>query len=252
MTIDQRLTYLRLALIVVGAIFLFGVYPLTVLWPAGWAWHADGPSLYLQMILGLYATLGVFLFLAVPALSAGEADRNVVSLLQLLLAGTAVVLIARSTWLRLVIGGSFALTLLTRFVPGLLPQATTLTMSFAYNALVTAAMARAVFGPGEVNHHRISGAIFIYLNIALLFALAFAGLRLAIPDALAGFPPGAPMRLSEMIHFSFATLTTIGDGPVSPQSPFAKSLADLEAIVGHLFPAILLARLVGLHISRAK
>ena len=194
----------------------------------------------------------VFLFIAVPALSAGEADRSIVSLLQLLLAGTAVVLIARSTWLRLVIGGSFAATLLTRFAPGLLPQAMTLTMSFAYNFLVTAAMARAVFGPGEINHHRIAGAVFIYLNIALLFALAFAGLRLVLPNALAGYQADSPVRLSEMIHFSFATLTTIGDGPVTPLLPFAKSLADLEAIVGHLFPAILLARLVGLHISRAK
>jgi len=39
------------------------VYPLTIFWPAGWAWHHSGQSLYLQMILGVYATLGIFLIL---------------------------------------------------------------------------------------------------------------------------------------------------------------------------------------------
>ena len=54
---------LRIALIVVGLIFLLGIYPLTVVWPAGWRWHPDQPA-YLQMILGIYATLGVFLLRA--------------------------------------------------------------------------------------------------------------------------------------------------------------------------------------------
>lgn len=60
---STRLRYLRLALRAFGLIFIFGVYPLTVLWPSGWTWHA-GQSDYLQMIMGIYATLGVFLLLA--------------------------------------------------------------------------------------------------------------------------------------------------------------------------------------------
>ncbi len=60
----NRVKYLRVALITFGLLFLVGVYPLTLLWPTGWAWHHTGQSLYLQMILGLYATLGVFLLLA--------------------------------------------------------------------------------------------------------------------------------------------------------------------------------------------
>jgi hypothetical protein len=58
-----RLRYLRLALKAIGLFAIFGVYPLTVVWPSGWAWHS-GQSHYLQMIIGIYATLGVFLFLA--------------------------------------------------------------------------------------------------------------------------------------------------------------------------------------------
>jgi Family of unknown function (DUF6632) len=61
---NSKLAALRAALVVVGIIFIVGVYPLTILWPSGWAWHMSGHSTYLQMILGIYATLGVFLLLA--------------------------------------------------------------------------------------------------------------------------------------------------------------------------------------------
>jgi hypothetical protein len=60
---SDRLKYLRIALLIVGLIFIFGIYPLTIVWPSGWSWNA-GQSEYLQMILGIYATLGVFLVIA--------------------------------------------------------------------------------------------------------------------------------------------------------------------------------------------
>ena len=63
MTDADRTRRLRLALRVFGLVFIFGVYPLTVLWPSGWSWH-HGQSEYLQMIIAIYASLGVFLLLA--------------------------------------------------------------------------------------------------------------------------------------------------------------------------------------------
>jgi hypothetical protein len=63
MTETERTKYLRIALIAVGLIFIVGIYPLTIIWPSGWSWNT-GQSEYLQMILGIYATLGVFLLLA--------------------------------------------------------------------------------------------------------------------------------------------------------------------------------------------
>ncbi len=60
---DRRLSALRVVLVAVGLIFLVGVFPLTRLWPAGWSW-GTGHSHYLFMILGVYATLGVFLLMA--------------------------------------------------------------------------------------------------------------------------------------------------------------------------------------------
>jgi hypothetical protein len=60
---SARIKYLRVALLLVGVIFVVGIYPLTVVWPSGWSWNT-GQSEYLQMILGIYATLGVFLVIA--------------------------------------------------------------------------------------------------------------------------------------------------------------------------------------------
>ena len=64
MTEADRIKYLRIALVVVGLTFTFGIWPLTIVWPSGWSWHPGGRSEYLEMILGIYATLGVFLMLA--------------------------------------------------------------------------------------------------------------------------------------------------------------------------------------------
>jgi hypothetical protein len=59
----NRLLFLRIALIAVGLTFIFGIYTLSIVWPSGWAW-GHGHSHYLMMILGVYATLGVFLLIA--------------------------------------------------------------------------------------------------------------------------------------------------------------------------------------------
>ena len=63
----DRTKYLRVALRAVGLIFIVGIYSLIVIWPSGWSWHS-GPSRhlphYLQMMLGVYATLGIFLLIA--------------------------------------------------------------------------------------------------------------------------------------------------------------------------------------------
>jgi hypothetical protein len=59
----NRQRYLKLALRILATVFVFGFYLLTIVWPSGWVWHA-GQSHYLQMMIAIYATLGVFLFIA--------------------------------------------------------------------------------------------------------------------------------------------------------------------------------------------
>ena len=62
------------------------------------------------------------------------------------------------------------------------------------------------------------------------------------PATQSGEPP-----ISELIYFSFTTLTTLGVGDILPVHPMARSLTTLEALVGQLYPAVLLARLVTLY-----
>ena len=60
-----RIKYLRIALRLVGVLFIGGIYTLTQVWPSGWSWHTGHHTPhYLQMILGVYATLGIFLLIA--------------------------------------------------------------------------------------------------------------------------------------------------------------------------------------------
>ena len=64
---SDRIKYLRVALMAVGVIFIVGIYSLVMIWPSGWSWHSGNSSHlphYLEMILGVYATLGVFLLFA--------------------------------------------------------------------------------------------------------------------------------------------------------------------------------------------
>ena len=119
---------------------------------------------------------------------------------------------------------------------------------------LSAVVARAVFGPGKVTFHRIVGGILLYLTIGLTFVALFGLVAIVIPDAFKGLEPlkGNFAIAGNLIYFSFVTLTTIGYGDIVPVHPYARGLANLEAVIGQLYPATLLARLVSLEIVSEK
>ncbi len=118
-------------------------------------------------------------------------------------------------------------------------------------------VAGAVFAPGPINTHRILGAIVLYLNLALFFGTFYRFILDFAPAAFAGVA-GVPDKVegekgfASIVYFSFVTLTSTGYGDILPINPFARSLANLESIVGQLFPAILLARLVAQHLEQGR
>ena len=111
-------------------------------------------------------------------------------------------------------------------------------------------VARATFAPGRITYHRVIGAVLLYLTVAVIFAALFTFVGTLQPQAFAGMAvEDSPALASRLIYFSFATLTTTGYGDVAPIDPIARSLCNLEAIFGQLYPATLLARLVTLQLA---
>ena len=114
-------------------------------------------------------------------------------------------------------------------------------------------VARQVFAAGRVTYHRIIGAILLYFLISLMFVALFVIVGQMIPKAFSGIVIEDSTALaSNLIYFSFTTLTSTGYGDIVPVHPIARSLCNLKSIVGQLYPAILLARLVTLEIEDRK
>jgi hypothetical protein len=113
-----------------------------------------------------------------------------------------------------------------------------------------------VFRDGPVTAHRIRGAIVIYLLLAVMWAFTYQVVALTIPHAFRlpeGMTAGDPDALRrELIYFSVVTLTTTGYGDIIAVHPVARTLVMLEALVGQLYPAIVLAWLVSLAIMHKK
>jgi voltage-gated potassium channel Kch len=109
----------------------------------------------------------------------------------------------------------------------------------------------AVYAPGRITFHRLRGAAVMYLNFAMIFASFFSLIRDLNPAGFTGLPAaaGGLGELATMLYFSLTTLTTTGYGDIVPVDPFARSLANLEAVIGPFFLAITVAKLVTLELD---
>jgi hypothetical protein len=117
-------------------------------------------------------------------------------------------------------------------------------------ALLVVMTLKQTFLPGPVSVHRVMGGVAAYLLIGVTWAFAYKLLMEIVPNAIhfqtplaVGVPTGEPSRL---IYFSFETLTTVAFGDAYPVHRVARSLTTAEALIGQLYPAILIATLVGM------
>ena len=110
--------------------------------------------------------------------------------------------------------------------------------------------ARQVLFTGSINGHKITGAICIYLLLGMIWALMYLLIAEAVPGAFNGLHQ-APWyeNFSALSYFSFVTLTTLGYGDISPRLAIPQFLAYMEAVVGVLYIAILVASLIGARMS---
>lgn len=111
---------------------------------------------------------------------------------------------------------------------------------------LTWVVAHAVYAPGRITFRRLQGAAVLYLNLATIFAAAYGLIWKLSPDAFVNLvtPAGGPQEVATMLYFSLTTLTTTGYGDIVAVDPFARSLANLESVLGQFFLAITVARLV--------
>lgn len=119
--------------------------------------------------------------------------------------------------------------------------------------LLIVVLADNVFSDGPVDLNRIVGAVSIYFVLGLVFAFVFSLLQAFQPGAFNLTPISKEagshqLMFSELNYFSNVTLTTLGYGDINPISRPARTLATLEAMIGQLYLAIVMARLVGLYI----
>jgi Ion channel len=120
-------------------------------------------------------------------------------------------------------------------------------LSFAFDVLIVVVMFRRVFAPGQPNSETIFGALCIYLLIGFAFASIFGMVTLFQPHAFYLDPKAnlhaSPNRL-DLVYFSFATMSSLGAAGITPVSGEARCVSVIEAIVGVLYLAVLISRLV--------
>ena len=80
--------------------------------------------------------------------------------------------------------------------------------------------------------------------VGLICADAYKLIYIIVPGSFAGIPVhDSSVNRSTWVYFSFVSLTTVGYGDITPVTRVARSIANLEALIGQLYPAIVLARL---------
>ncbi len=172
-------------------------------------------------LLVLLETVG--LFLVAPLAEKGAVPVAIVALLVAAITGCVVVVVWGSRLAGVALAAGAAVELAATIIRIVRPSDRTEALDFAAGLLfamtLIGVIGIAVFRTGPVSIHRVLGAIAIY---------------------------------AALIYFSFSTLTTSGYGDIVPVDPFARSAANLEAVIGQLFPATVLARLITLQLQARR
>jgi len=132
-------------------------------------------------------------------------------------------------------------------------------LQILFYLVIAASILEQVFKSKAITRETVAGAICVYLMMGTIWADVYGIMEIARPGT---FPPyetssgekitDPHLRSSQFHYFSFVTLSTLGYGDITPKTREAQSLASMEAIIGQLFLAVLIARLVGQQVSRRE
>ena len=207
-------------------------------------------------LTALLVVLCLQIFVFYPLADSALGKTLVQTLFFLLLVSGVMTVIGTHIWGKLVVLLA-SVSLITRCVGYFYHSAQMMTlntvMSLLFSVLLVSIILVQVFREGPVNAHRIAGSVAAYLLIGITSGVAYFLIALQSPDAFSFQRPlisaDEHVLQAKLFYFSFITLTSVGYGDIVPVHPMAQTLAMFEALIGQLFPAILLARLVSLEIE---
>ena len=132
--------------------------------------------------------------------------------------------------------------------------------SILFLVYIIALLLKFLFSIDRVTFDTISASLCVYILFGVLWAIVFSLVDL-FGESAAFANNLTPSHGDQLIHFegsdtttalyySFVTMTTLGYGDITPVSPMARILSAIEAMIGQMYLAVLVARLVGLHIAQ--
>ena len=211
-------------------------------------WHEDR---HLSFFLAFLVLMTIF----VPMVGESRPGRIAIDLtFALMLLSGAIATVHKRILIYLILALTileFTADVIAEFDPSFSPRVwDTALKVFCMAILVIMALKQTFLLPGPVSVHRVMGGVAAYLLIGVTWAFVYKLLLEITPDAIhfltplgGGVATGEPGRL---IYFSFETPTTVSYGDAYPVHRVARSLTTAEALIGQLYPAILIATLVGM------
>lgn len=205
---------------------------------------------------GLLLSL-VFFFVVAPFFSKGAHARFVLdlSLMSMLILS---VYICSSNKKHLIIAIILAAPAILRlFFPSTEVDEVTLIFNATFLGFVIGVLLQLLFTTTYVTKDVIYAALSVYFLVGVLYGIIFTLLECFSPGSFALPQPVGDYTFysafgQDLIYFSFVTLTTSGYGDIVPLSQPAKFLSILEAITGQIYLTVMIARLIGIHISQLK
>ncbi len=150
----------------------------------------------------------------------------------------------------LLVAGMVLATALEFLIPPLEIEVLGLTAALAFCVMSAVYATRFMFLGGSINANRLAGALCVYLLIGLGFAVLNIMVAYLLPGSFEGVPAVArDIPGSDMVYYSFVTMSTLGYGDITPTRPLSRGLAYLAAVAGQFYIAMLVSVLVSMYIS---
>ena len=128
----------------------------------------------------------------------------------------------------------------------------TVFLSFFFFLFVTFTLLNMIIKTKEITQNTLYGAVCAYLLLGLLWASIYGLINHLAPGSIfQGSGVTGEMTSNDIIYFSYTTLTSLGYGDISTVTPAGRIMSVLEAVIGQLFIAFMVARLIGIYTKKS-